>query len=198
VAFNQVDNSKTRQFGGTGMGLALCSKLCALMNGRIWVESTLGVGSHFHLIFEALAVEQKPVAAAEMTIADITAQMANARVLLVEDNLVNQLLAVKFLQKLGVVPDKAMDGLQALVLLEKNVYDLVLMDMQMPNMDGLEATRQLRSHPDWHQPIVIAVTANAFPEDRQACLDAGMDDFFAKPININELSSMLIRYYPRP
>jgi CheY-like chemotaxis protein len=79
---------------------------------------------------------------------------------------------------------------------EKNIYDLVLMDMQMPNMDGLEATRILRSHKDWHQPVVIAVTANAFPEDRAACMSAGMDDFFGKPINIEGLTEVLLNHFP--
>lgn len=196
--FSQADTSKTRRYGGAGMGLAVASDLCQLMDGRIEASSSLGGGSVFRCVIkcDVVAMQHNESLTGSALIMHAIQKLNGVRVLLVEDNRINQMLAQKFLEKLSLSADLAEDGLQALALLEKNIYDLVLMDMQMPNMDGLEATRILRSHKDWHQPVVIAVTANAFPEDRAACMSAGMDDFFGKPINIEGLTEVLLNHFP--
>jgi CheY-like chemotaxis protein len=119
-------------------------------------------------------------------------------VLLAEDNPTNRLLVVKFLEKLGITPDVAHDGLQALERMHAKHYDVVLMDVQMPHMDGLTATRQVRATPDLQQPHIIALTANAFADDKAACLAAGMNDFVSKPVNLNRLREALERADVRP
>ena len=120
---------------------------------------------------------------------------AARRILVVEDNLVNQKVARKMLSKLGLKADMAGDGQQALHALEKTSYDIILMDMQMPIMDGITATRTIRTREDeWGAPIIIAMTANAFHTDRQACLEAGMNDFLSKPVRIEDLQAKLTQW----
>jgi signal transduction histidine kinase/ActR/RegA family two-component response regulator len=189
--FTQADASTTRKYGGTGLGLAICAKLVALMQGRIWVDSVLGEGSSVAFTFYAASVpdhDQKKQAQGDVVSASA---LSHLRVLLVEDNAINRLLAVKFLQRLAITPDTANDGLEALLAVQKQQYDVVLMDMQMPNMDGLTATRHIRAMTELKQPHIIALTANAFAEDKQACLDAGMNDFMSKPLNFASLQALL-------
>ena len=193
--FFQGDASTTRRFGGTGLGLSICQRLIQLMGGRITVTSRLGQGSTFSFVLpfatgEALA-ETVPQhsAASELR--------PGLRVLLVEDNLVNRKVAGALLDKLGCRVSYAEHGRLALQSLATESFDLVLMDCQMPEMDGFEATRQLRAGAAGvaaSQLPVIAMTANAMAGDRENCLAAGMDDYLAKPVRRDELAEMLARW----
>jgi PAS domain S-box-containing protein len=191
TAFTQADASITRQYGGTGLGLAICGRLVGLMHGLIWVDSQLGEGSVFSFTFHAPTIDVAPVALRPSDV--VNHSLSSLSVLLVEDNAVNRLLATKFLQRLSIHPDTANDGLEALKAVEQKSYDVILMDMQMPNMDGLTATRHIRQLSHINQPHIIALTANAFAEDQQACSDAGMDDFVSKPIDFKLLTALLSR-----
>jgi sensor domain CHASE-containing protein/CheY-like chemotaxis protein len=196
-AFEQADNSYTRQHGGTGLGLIITRRLAERMGGTAGAESEPGRGSRFW--FTAwLDKGPDPAAAAAAQAAPSPAHAAEPpaprRVLLVEDDQVNRTIAAFLLQDLGHHVDLAEDGLQAVAMAAATRYDLILMDVQMPRMDGLEATRRIRAagggDGEPHVPI-IAITANAFDQDRQACLDAGMDDFVAKPIEPEALRERL-------
>jgi two-component system, sensor histidine kinase len=193
-AFSQVDSKTTREYGGTGLGLAICVRLTELMGGRIWVESEPNKGSAFNFTFVA------PVAG-QMIQQNQNPQprklLPHIRLLLVEDNLINRNVATKLLQKIGITPDIANDGIEALAQVEKRAYDIILMDMQMPNMDGLAATRRIRAMADVRQPHIIALTANAFNEDKQACQAAGMDGFLSKPIVFLKLYETLVEFDSR-
>jgi CheY-like chemotaxis protein len=150
----------------------------------------VGAGSQFHFSFAMQKCDLQKQAVLSQV--NDNADMSFLKLLLVEDNPVNRLLAVKLLKKFNIVPDTANDGLEALEQVEEHRYDVILMDMQMPNMDGLTATREIRQMVNIIQPHIIALTANAFAEDQQACYDAGMNDFISKPIDIKRLQSALL------
>lgn len=185
-SFMQADNSTSRQYGGTGLGLVISKQLVELMGGTMDFSSQLGVGSQFWftLPFKPCAPPKRIDTA---TIA--LPQWSWARVLLVEDNLVNQKLASRLLEKFGIQPDLAINGEEALQQASQQTYDLILMDCQMPIMDGYTATQELRKK-GYTAPIV-ALTANASTDDRQTCLDAGMNDFLAKPYTMDSLIALL-------
>jgi CheY-like chemotaxis protein len=190
--FTQADSSITRRYGGTGLGLAISKSLVELMGGEIGVTSDIGRGSTFWFLL--------PLPAGSQTTAATTAPPINvtgARVLLVEDNVVNQRLTLHMLVKLGCQADLAQHGREAIDRLGSVRYDLVLMDCQMPEMDGYEATRVIRDTRSTvldHAVPVIAMTANAFAEDRERCLAAGMNDFLSKPVNRQTLAAMLAKW----
>jgi signal transduction histidine kinase/ActR/RegA family two-component response regulator len=192
-AFTQADNSITRRFGGTGLGLTISNRLVQLMGGHMGRESTLGLnsepgrGSEFFFTLpllepaaSAATPEASPQAAAEAT--------RPLNILLAEDNPINQKLAVTLLGRAGHRVSVAEDGDAALLALARESFDLILMDMQMPGLSGLEATRQIRANAGNAVRVpIVALTANAFAEDRDACMAAGMDGFVSKPIRREEL-----------
>jgi len=194
-AFSQEDSSTTRRFGGTGLGLTICARLVDAMSGRIWVESVAGQGSVFHFTIEVGVdpSQAMPMAAEQQSGAATAPELQHKlKVLLVEDNRINQKLAVTLLQRWGHAVTVAEDGAQAVQQVAAEHFDVVLMDMMMPVLDGLDATRQIRalSSPMARVPI-IAMTANALAADQQRCLDAGMDDYLSKPIKAPHLRAML-------
>ncbi|WP_457205030.1 response regulator [Nocardioides sp. P5_C9_2] len=195
--FQQADSSTTRIFGGTGLGLAISRELAQAMGGDIGYTSTAGCGSSFWFtgVFGP-ATGAEPVTLAEPVRPESSAVVAPLRVLVVEDNRVNQLVATGMLTALGHTADTAEDGVAALEVLEREAYDLVLMDVQMPRMDGYEATRQIRAREgDGERTLVIAMTANVVAGERERCLAAGMDDFLTKPVDLEQLTRTLARWF---
>lgn len=206
-SFSQVDSSTSRQYGGTGLGLAISRRLGELMGGSMWVESQGAIGgcppvdfqpkdattgSTFYFTLCASAAELKSPIAQDLAPEEPRSQ--SLRILLAEDNVVNQKVALHLLSRLGYRADVAGNGLEVLAALDRQIYDVILMDVQMPDMDGLEATRKIvqQSNP----PYIIAMTANAMEGDRQLCLEAGMNDYLSKPIRIDALKSVLSKCNP--
>jgi len=192
-AFTQADSSTTRKYGGTGLGLAITKRLAELMGGRVWVTSELGKGSTFHISIQAkVQLVQKP--SIPDPAIEVTIESRPLSILLAEDNAINRRLAQLMLKKLGYEVNMATTGLDALNMARATPYDVILMDMQMPVMDGIEATRLIRAQlPASMQPYIIALTANVMKEDRDNCLKAGMDDFLAKPFLPHQLAESLAR-----
>ena len=197
IPFSQVDASTTREFGGTGLGLSISRQLAMLMGGEIGVESETGVGSCFWFTvvmpLAALQVKQE-----ETQIIELSTVQNILRILLVEDNIINQKVAIAMLRKLGHHVDAVSHGKEAIQQLALLDYDVVLMDCQMPIMDGFEATRIIRTGGKTRnaQIPIIALTANVMQEDKDACFASGMNHFISKPIQMNVLSQILSQYYP--
>jgi signal transduction histidine kinase/ActR/RegA family two-component response regulator len=195
-AFIQQDASTTRKFGGTGLGLSISKGLITLMGGRISVTSEVKKGTCFEVSVPLvsdhhLVEEPTSLPVLELNAAPEETLATHMQVLLAEDNLVNQKVAAAMLVRLGYRVDVVETGLQAIDAVCAGDYDVVLMDIQMPELDGLEATKRIRSMPKLKQPIVIALTANAMQADRESCLSAGMNDFLPKPITLESLSSTM-------
>ena len=183
--FSQADTSTTRKFGGTGLGLAICKRLAEAMGGGISAVSS-GSGStfHFHVSFKDPSKAAPDESPAEFCSRQSPAALS---ILLVEDNAINQTVALSFLKRLGQRASVADTGRKAVEMISAGHYDLVFMDMQMPEMDGLEATAAIRKLDLSSQPRIIAITANVFDADRERCRVAGMDDFVSKPFRLEDL-----------
>jgi signal transduction histidine kinase/ActR/RegA family two-component response regulator len=192
-AFSQADASTTRQYGGTGLGLAICKHLCQAMGGRIEVSSQPGSGTTMAFTIHLEAAQAGNPQAPRLRQA-IDADLPALKILVVDDNEVNRVLASGLLRKLGLTPDLAHEGADAVDRVRDGNYDIVFMDMQMPVMDGIAATRAIRLLDLAVQPYIIALTANAFESDRERCLQAGMDDFLAKPFRAAELRQKLASF----
>ena len=185
--FTQADGSITRRYGGTGLGLAITKKLVQMYNGRIWVESEVGRGSAFHVEIDLDEIpspaglsEPRPAAAAAPP--DAVPAPSRVRILIVEDNLVNQRVVAGLLTKKGYNTTVVNHGGEALAALEAASFDLVLMDVQMPVLDGLETTRRIRLDERWRNLPIVGLTAHAMAGDRERCLQAGMNDYLPKPV----------------
>ena len=195
-AFNQADSSTSRHYGGSGLGLTICRRLVEAMGGRIWVESRLGRGSTFHCTVRLPTALREPPAPVAPAPARVRGPL---RILVVEDNPVNQRLATRLLQKEGHTVTVAGSGADALRLLRREAVDLVLMDVEMPDMDGCTTTMAIRQeeHGSARHVPIVALTAHAMKGDRERCLASGMDGYLAKPIQRSELLDALNQYAPQ-
>lgn len=201
TSFEQADNTITRNYGGSGLGLAITKRLAQLMGGEVGVDSPPGMGSTFWLTARLkkdrseAGAEAGPAGNAESL---LRAHFAGAKVLIADDEPINREVAQMLLEDVGLKVETAEDGADALRKAQESPYALILMDMQMPRIDGLEATRQLRQIPATRHLPIIAMTANAFAEDRQRCFEAGMNDFLPKPFDPEKLYGVTARWLNSP
>ncbi len=199
--FEQINTATTDKYGGTGLGLAITRRLVELMGGEVGVDSIPNIGSTFWFttrlhrsqgIMPTVSTTRNP-AEAEM---QLRLSHGGARLLLAEDNSSNREIIAELLRSAGLVVDSAADGLEAIEKVQANAYDLILMDMQMPNMDGTDTTRAIRALSGWETKPIVALTANVFTESRHTCTKAGMNDFITKPIEPEVLYTTLLKWLP--
>jgi CheY-like chemotaxis protein len=199
-AFSQVDNSSTKKYDGTGLGLVICKSLVKMMNGSISVRSEKGVGTVFQFNI-MLKKDSSPESFPSEQLSQVNALSSHkfidhsVRILLAEDNEINALLFENLLQMQGLSCDLVVNGEEALLAYERNNYDIIFMDCQMPVMNGCEATKKIRSiEGNQKHTIIIALTAYAMEEDKSECLMSGMDEYLNKPILIDQLQKILQKY----
>ncbi|WP_236995515.1 sensor histidine kinase [Halomonas huangheensis] len=194
--FRQGDPTIARQYGGSGLGLAICKRLVEAMSGTIGVESQVGLGSRFWFELPLRTCSEAGDEAAEAALPQAyLKELAEARLLVVEDNPVNQEVAMAMLERIGCKATLAVSGHDALSLCEERRFDLILMDIQMPDIDGREVTRRLRSHDDWRSEVaILAMTAGGATHDQTECQEAGMDGYLTKPLLTGNLTEALRRY----
>jgi two-component system, sensor histidine kinase and response regulator len=200
--FEQADNSMTRQYGGTGLGLAMTRRLAQLMGGDAGVHSAVGVGSTFWFTARLQKAQRSVGVEDAAGTADVQLESNQTsrgqRILVVEDEPINQLVTQGLLEDEGFQVDVANDGLEALQKVALMPYQAILMDLQMPRMDGLEATRRIRQLPNTAGIPILALTANTFAEDKARCLAAGMNDFLPKPVDVDVLLPVLATWLHQP
>jgi len=199
-AFAQADESVTRRFGGTGLGLTITKALVEVMGGRMWVQSKVGVGSAFHFTLPLVEVESAdagPVTSNGGSHSRSSRVLRDGvRVLLAEDNRLNQKVAQHVLQRMGCVVTIAENGREAVKKAQAESFDVILMDCHMPELSGFEATREIRAQQSLERLPIIALTALAMEGDRERCLQAGMNDYLPKPLDRDRLRAMLAKYFP--
>jgi PAS domain S-box-containing protein len=191
-AFYQEDNTTTRKFGGTGLGLAIVKKIVHAMGGAIRAESNKGEGATFSFEIPLKSIQEFKEAKKRNNISINDKSFKNLKVLVAEDNLMNQKVITKILEKMRIKADIVKNGEEALLKVHEENYDIILMDMQMPKMDGLEASEKIRAM--GHETPIIALTANAYSEDEERCIAAGMNAFMTKPINLELLKQTLLKF----
>jgi signal transduction histidine kinase/ActR/RegA family two-component response regulator len=200
IPFTQGDTSYARKYGGTGLGLAISRSLVDLMGGEIRCESQLGEGSEFLFSIPFVLAQDaaaSPAVGEQRSEEEINDELKNMRVLLAEDNEINQLIVIELLRDVGVTVTTVENGLEAVKAVEKEPFDLVLMDIQMPEMDGLTATMQIRANPKYKDLPIVALTAHALSEDREASLKSGMNEHLTKPIDPDEIYAALRQWGKR-
>jgi signal transduction histidine kinase/CheY-like chemotaxis protein len=196
--FTQIESSDSRRFGGTGLGLSISKRLVELMGGQIGLDSEVGAGSTFWfwVPFEPATGEDMQAAPAALPQLQRQSGSADARILVVEDNLINQKVALKLLEKLGYPAEAVNNGEKAVERILETPFSLVLMDCQMPVMDGFEATRQVRKLETARRTPIVALTAGALQSDEEMCLRSGMDAFITKPVDLRKLTEVLAHWHP--